>query len=265
MAGWRDYYSEKRVAYKQIDGTVGDSPCSSSSDGSRTAGIKDYVDLFETNHKQFGTTDKNLPFHPEDIKKFLTAIGYHEKDSDGAETSRSASIKHEKRDENEGLGGHNSFMAQSGFTSVNSPVKLDQTQMENRRLLVDTRSPSQEHPYVVSPHYNSSLPYPNSSSVASMPKTPTYQQASPDIHLDRNYAHKTIGYDPNLGVQNKRIEVRQGGLLPLTEAEKAAKRAEMEMEGATDLARMMMPTADAPSFGPLMYDGNDFIYRWDPL
>lgn len=68
LASWQRYYRTTRERYKESGGKVGDSPQSSTSDSSG-GGLKDYLELFEKTHKEFGNihakhdgswTDKEL-------------------------------------------------------------------------------------------------------------------------------------------------------------------------------------------------------------
>ena len=83
LAEWQRYYRREKKKYRDCGGSVSDSPKSNNSDGVGGGGLKDYAQLFERMHKQFGkTVDDYSNWSTRDIDLADTRLSH---DDDSAE------------------------------------------------------------------------------------------------------------------------------------------------------------------------------------
>jgi hypothetical protein len=120
LAEWQRYYRREKKKYRELSGQVDDSPKSNSSDGIASGGLKDYAQLFEKSHKQFGdiSTDNNSQWSNKDKDLADTRLTHDEDSAERTLPSTTAPVKHEKQ----GVSNDRSPqqpIAQSSFTAVN--------------------------------------------------------------------------------------------------------------------------------------------------
>ncbi|KAL6708497.1 hypothetical protein ACN47E_002760 [Coniothyrium glycines] len=246
-ARWRAYYQGERNRYKCAGGTVGDSPASSSSDGSRGATVQAYVGLFEMHHKQFGTTDKDQGQGP-DLKELLAALGIS--DDDAEEGSRAA-VKPEIAE----LITIGSPMVTGGFTCVNPPAKLEAADSTHERMLASswrhTQTNSSNHvPYSENPSFSpSQASIANSATSNQSENSYAFTYANQGSHgkaRDPKHSHPS-------SVQNSVVTQRSS--TPSNTHDDAVIRQEMEKAGRKDFAQVFPRDMGGFSYGPLWIDG----------
>ncbi|KAI4614864.1 hypothetical protein J4E80_006368 [Alternaria sp. BMP 0032] len=118
LAEWQRYYRRERKKYRELSGQIDDSPKSNSSDGVASGGLKDYAQLFERTHKQFGDianandNDGQWPDRDKDLAD--TRLPHDEDSAERTLPTSAASVKHELQGVPEEKSSN-----QSGFTAVN--------------------------------------------------------------------------------------------------------------------------------------------------
>ncbi|KAI4708276.1 hypothetical protein J4E89_006898 [Alternaria sp. Ai002NY15] len=118
LAEWQRYYRRERKKYRELSGQIDDSPKSNSSDGVASGGLKDYAQLFERTHKQFGDianandNDGQWPDRDKDLAD--TRLPHDEDSAERTLPTSAASVKHELQGAPEEKSSN-----QSGFTAVN--------------------------------------------------------------------------------------------------------------------------------------------------
>ncbi|RAR11257.1 serine threonine kinase fungal-specific transcription factor [Stemphylium lycopersici] len=96
LAEWQRYYRREKKRYRDCGGSVSDSPRSNNSDGAGGAGLKDYAQLFEKLHKEFGkTVDDNTNWSTKDIDLADTRLS-HDEDSAERTLPHLAAVKNER-------------------------------------------------------------------------------------------------------------------------------------------------------------------------
>ena len=118
LAEWQRYYRREKKKYRELSGQIDDSPKSNSSDGVASGGLKDYAQLFERTHKQFGDianandNDGQWPDRDKDLAD--TRLTHDEDSAERTLPTSAASVKHELQSASEEKSSN-----QSGFTAVN--------------------------------------------------------------------------------------------------------------------------------------------------
>ncbi|KAI4638014.1 hypothetical protein J4E93_010482 [Alternaria ventricosa] len=118
LAEWQRYYRREKKKYRELSGQIDDSPKSNSSDGVASGGLKDYAQLFERTHKQFGDianandNDGQWPDRDKDLAD--TRLPHDEDSAERTLPTSAASVKHEMQGASEEKSSN-----QSGFTAVN--------------------------------------------------------------------------------------------------------------------------------------------------
>ncbi|KAI8936508.1 hypothetical protein NX059_006913 [Plenodomus lindquistii] len=196
LAAWQRFYRDTRVKYKSVGGDAGDSPLSSASDG---GGLKDYVEHFEQNHKQYGSMEPNRDPWTERDQDIKDARTLH--DDDYAELKTSPNAAPFKRENGEARI-ITPVQISTGFTSVNSrPVTSPQSSDTNDqhkhanvprpRLSVDQQFVQPVPNYSRAPPEYQHQPYyqPNLSEVPNNP----HAYSGPSVPVPM---HPSAGYDP---------------------------------------------------------------------
>lgn len=97
LAEWQRYYRREKKKYRDCGGSVSDSPKSNNSDGVGGGGLKDYAQLFERMHKQFGkTVDDYSNWSTRDIDLADTRLSHDDDSAEQTSPRRSAAVKPEK-------------------------------------------------------------------------------------------------------------------------------------------------------------------------
>jgi hypothetical protein len=97
LAEWQRYYRREKKKYRELSGQIDDSPKSNSSDGTASGGLKDYAQLFERTHKQFGdiSNDDNSQWSNKDKDLADTRLTHDEDSTERTLPANAAPIKHE--------------------------------------------------------------------------------------------------------------------------------------------------------------------------
>jgi hypothetical protein len=249
---WQRYYIEERRKYKKLGGNVGDSPRSSSSDSGGP--LKDYTQLFEQHHKQFGSTDHNDNKQWTNRDKNLADILLHDDDLSELESAQSASVKREKEEKSEAISAQ-SPAGSGGFTAVNTPPTSQSVVSNDVRMLANAQAATP-----LSPLYSFPMSVPNSRSrpptsptTARLPSTPSYSDPRVETTRDHNpnSIHAAYSEPERPELEAARAEMEQARI----EMEKA--RAEMEQVGSKDLSKGPM------HYGPIVIGNGDTHMSWD--
>jgi hypothetical protein len=120
LAEWQRYYRREKKKYRELSGQIDDSPKSNSSDGIASGGLKDYAQLFERTHKQFGdiANDNNSQWSNKDKDLADTRLTHDEDSAERTLPSTTAPVKHERLAVSDNRPGQHPAV-QSSFTAVN--------------------------------------------------------------------------------------------------------------------------------------------------
>ncbi|KAI4606597.1 hypothetical protein J4E83_009969 [Alternaria metachromatica] len=177
LAEWQRYYRRERKKYRELSGQIDDSPKSNSSDGVASGGLKDYAQLFERTHKQFGDianandNDGQWPDRDKDLAD--TRLPHDEDSAERTLPTSAASVKHELQGAPEEKSSN-----QSGFTAVNHngqqtppappPVTQPSTYAhggrtpsydQNSHMRATVQTPYQPYPYPNAPQQQLRSPF----------------------------------------------------------------------------------------------------------
>ncbi|KAI4646172.1 uncharacterized protein J4E79_010681 [Alternaria viburni] len=186
LAEWQRYYRREKKKYRELSGQIDDSPKSNSSDGVASGGLKDYAQLFERTHKQFGDianandNDGQWPDRDKDLAD--TRLPHDEDSAERTLPTSAASVKHEMQGAPEEKSSN-----QSGFTAVNHngqqtppappPVTQPSTYAHGGRTPSYDQNSHMRATVPVSPaHPYQPYPYPNTQQ---QPLRSPFQQSDP--------------------------------------------------------------------------------------
>ena len=97
LAEWQRYYRREKKKYRDCGGSVSDSPKSNNSDGVGGGGLKDYAQLFERMHKQFGkTVDDYSNWSTRDVDLADTRLSHDDDSAEQTSPHASTAVKPEK-------------------------------------------------------------------------------------------------------------------------------------------------------------------------
>ncbi|KAF1837257.1 hypothetical protein BDW02DRAFT_519502 [Decorospora gaudefroyi] len=224
LANWQRYYRDQRKKYKNVGGQVSDSPPKSSTgDG---GGLKDYVLLFEKEHKQFGDTttdDDNNHWTDKDIDLADTRLPHDEDSAERTLPPVAAPVKRETEAKLDDRSGRPSSGV--AFTAVNhnAPSRAAESHTPSNAQVPPVYTPASNngHPY----HANSTSQYRTHAS----PTNVVYQYSAPP-HAQTNTPNQN--HFPSTVSCQGETAYQQSWQQPPLESSMHAARMAIEVDGA---------------------------------
>ncbi|KAJ4367446.1 hypothetical protein N0V83_007029 [Neocucurbitaria cava] len=165
------YYRDERAKYKKAGGDVGGSPQSSTSEGG--GGLKDYVQLFEKSHKEFGTTDNNINIDDKDVDMTEIQLRYDTEAEDRTGSANSTEMKSEKRESSESVPAQTAPVSPA-FTPVNPGIPALKSIAASDMAGLPKTPPPTYGPQILNQHTPAESPYSYASQPSSYMSPPTH-------------------------------------------------------------------------------------------